>query len=153
MTNSGLLKLCAEGQRLYDEYCVKYDDKNISDDEAMEAWDAWDAYYEHRLECLECSDCGYVGGEMKLDNVTEEDYKRLMDDYKEVEQEIAWAIEKLKPSMRARCLIISFSGGRAFYDRREEKVTKIKSSKVTNPECLEFGNDVDPIYEYFEISL
>ena len=48
MTNNGLLKLCAEGQRLYDDYCAKYDDKNIPDDEAMEAWDA---YYEHRLEC------------------------------------------------------------------------------------------------------
>ena len=54
MTNKGLLKLCAEGQRLYDEYCAKYDDKNISVDEAMEAWDA---YYEHRMIC---DDCGYV---------------------------------------------------------------------------------------------
>jgi len=54
MTNSGLLILCSEGQRLYDDYCAKYDDKNISDDEAIEAWDA---YYEHRMIC---DDCGYV---------------------------------------------------------------------------------------------
>ena len=61
MTNKGLLKLCSEGQRLYDDYCAKYDDKNIPDGHnfvsIVEAMEAWDAYYEHRLEC---SDCGYV---------------------------------------------------------------------------------------------
>ena len=50
----GELKLCAEGQRLYDEYCKVYDDKVYSDNEML---DAWDSYYNHRMEC---SDCGYV---------------------------------------------------------------------------------------------
>ena len=50
----GELKLCQEGQRLYDEYCRVYDDKAFSDNEML---DAWDRYYEHRMEC---SDCGYV---------------------------------------------------------------------------------------------
>ena len=50
----GRLKLCLEGQRLYDEYCQVFEDKSRSDDEALEAWDA---YYNHRLEC---DDCGYV---------------------------------------------------------------------------------------------
>ena len=52
--NMGNLVLCAEGQRLYDEYCQVFEDKSRSDDEALEAWDA---YYNHRLEC---DDCGYV---------------------------------------------------------------------------------------------
>ena len=49
----GELVLCAEGQRLYDEYCKVYDDKVYSDNVML---DAWDLYYEHRMEC---SDCGY----------------------------------------------------------------------------------------------
>lgn len=49
----GELKLCQEGQRLYDEYCRLYDDKVYSDNDML---DAWDAYYNHRMEC---SDCGY----------------------------------------------------------------------------------------------
>jgi len=52
MTKSiGELVLCAEGQRLYDEYCKVYDDKVYSD---IEMLIAWDAYYKHRLECDEC---------------------------------------------------------------------------------------------------
>ena len=48
------LKLCAEGQRLYDDYCKVYEDATKNDYEML---DAWDAYYNHRLEC---DDCGYV---------------------------------------------------------------------------------------------
>ena len=89
---------------------------------------------------------------MELQHVTEEDRQRLLNDYKEVEKEISENINELKPTMRTRYLIIAFCGGRAFYSRYEDKVTKIKSSKLINPECLEFENvDVEPIYEYFEI--
>jgi len=49
----GELVLCAEGQRLYDEYNKMFDDENNSEDDML---DAWDAYYNHRMEC---SDCGY----------------------------------------------------------------------------------------------
>ena len=52
--NKGRLVLCPEGQRLYDEYCVIYDDPRKTDDGMIRAWDA---YYEHHLEC---DDCGYV---------------------------------------------------------------------------------------------
>ena len=51
MLNKGLLVLCAEGQRLYDEYCKVFDDKKCPDDAML---DAWDKYYEHRMECDEC---------------------------------------------------------------------------------------------------
>jgi len=47
----GELVLCAEGQRLYDEYCKVYDDKVYSDNDML---DAWDAYYNHRMNCDEC---------------------------------------------------------------------------------------------------
>ena len=52
--NKGLLKLCPEGKRLYDEYCEVYDDESKSDAEMLVMWDA---YYEHRMNC---DDCGYV---------------------------------------------------------------------------------------------
>ena len=54
IATKGQLKLFAEGQRLYDEYCTVYDDKDEMDGKMLEAWDG---YYEHRMEC---SDCGYV---------------------------------------------------------------------------------------------
>lgn len=88
-----------------------------------------------------------------ITHITEEDYKNLMDDYKSVENKIAEIIEEQKKIMHVQYLIIPFSGGRAFYSRFHNRVTKIKSSKLTNPECLEFGNYDDPIYEYFEILL
>ena len=49
----GELRLCQEGQRLYDEYCQVYDDKSKTDNDMLEAWDA---YYNHRMSC---SECGY----------------------------------------------------------------------------------------------
>lgn len=54
ITDKGLLVLCAEGQRLYDDYCEVFDDATKNDYEML---DAWDAYYNHRMEC---SKCGYV---------------------------------------------------------------------------------------------
>ena len=54
ITRKGELKLCAEGQRLYDEYCQVYDDKTYSDNDML---DKWDLYYNHRMICDEC---GYV---------------------------------------------------------------------------------------------
>ena len=54
ITDKGLLVLCAEGQRMYDEYCEIYDDESKSDAEMLVMWDA---YYEHRMIC---DDCGYV---------------------------------------------------------------------------------------------
>jgi len=54
MKNKGLLILCAEGQRLYDEYCEVYDDESKTDAEMLVMWDA---YYEHRMIC---DDCGYI---------------------------------------------------------------------------------------------
>ena len=53
ITPKGELKLCAEGQRLYDDYCEVFDDATKNDYEML---DAWDAYYNHRMKCL---DCGY----------------------------------------------------------------------------------------------
>ena len=54
IATKGQLKLCAEGQRLYDEYCTVYDDKDEMDGKMLEAWDG---YYDHRMIC---DDCGYV---------------------------------------------------------------------------------------------
>ena len=54
MKNKGLLILCAEGQRLYDEYCEVYDDESKTDAEMLVMWDA---YYEHRMIC---DKCGYI---------------------------------------------------------------------------------------------
>lgn len=89
-----------------------------------------------------------------IEHVTEQDRQRLLNDYMEVEQEISDTISRMKPTLRVRYLIIPFCGGRAFYSRYADRVTKIKSSKLTNPECLEFKNvDMKPIYEYFEILL
>jgi hypothetical protein len=54
MTDSkGMLHLCPEGKRLYDEYCQVYDDKSKTGDEMLIAWDA---YYNH---VMECESCGY----------------------------------------------------------------------------------------------
>lgn len=50
----GMLHLCPEGKRLYDEYCHVYYDDSKMDDEMLIAWDA---YYNHRMEC---SDCYYL---------------------------------------------------------------------------------------------
>ena len=47
----GELVLCAEGKRLYDEYCEIFEDESRSDHDVLEAWDL---YYNHRLECDEC---------------------------------------------------------------------------------------------------
>ena len=53
ITNKGELRLCPEGQRLYDEHCRVYDDKSKTDDEMLIAWDA---YY---LHVMQCENCGY----------------------------------------------------------------------------------------------
>jgi hypothetical protein len=91
---------------------------------------------------------------MELQHVTEEDRQKVLDLYKEVEQGMTETIERMRPHLRAKILIIPFAGGRAVYDRREDRVTKIKSSKLINPECMEWKNvDVEPIYEYFEVML
>ena len=52
MTDSiGELKLCPEGQRLYDEYCKVFDDDSVSDDDMLIEWDA---YYNHMMVCENC---------------------------------------------------------------------------------------------------
>jgi len=89
----------------------------------------------------------------KIGHVTKQDRQNLLDNYRDLEPEITESINRMKPSLRSRILIIPFLGGRAFYSKYEDRVTKIKSSKLINPECLEFSNDDDPIYEYFEILL
>ena len=53
IASKGELRLCPEGQRLYDEHCRVYDDKRKTDDEMLIAWDA---YYNH---VMECENCGY----------------------------------------------------------------------------------------------
>ena len=53
IADKGELKLCAEGQRLYDDYCEVFDDESKTDDEMLVMWDA---FYNHRMKCL---DCGY----------------------------------------------------------------------------------------------
>ena len=91
---------------------------------------------------------------MEKEHVTYEDYKRLMDDYKASKNKIDETIIKLKPTLIVNYLIIPFQGGRAFYSRYYGRVTKIKSSKLTNPKCLEFKNvDMQPVYEHFAINL
>ncbi len=49
--HKGELRLCPEGQRLYDEYCQVFDDKGKTDDEMLAMWDA---YYEHVMDCESC---------------------------------------------------------------------------------------------------
>ena len=54
--HKGELRLCSEGQRLYDEYCRILDDSSYEafGTEFVDAWTAW------RLHRLECDSCGYV---------------------------------------------------------------------------------------------
>ena len=86
---------------------------------------------------------------MNYDNITEQDRQNLFNAYKDVEQGISETIERMRPHLRAKMLIIPFEGGRAFYDRREDRVTKIKTSKLINPECIH--TEDEPIYEYVEV--